>query len=91
MKEQSLGHKLAEVNFRKKLTKQHLGQGNFYPNEPNHEEIFKILKERVSTSKRIFSELKKLETEFSQRDKELVALQNRIRQQCSGYLRIRLK
>ncbi len=65
MKEQSLGHKLAEVNFRKKLTKQHLGQGNFYPNEPNHEEIFKILKERVSTSKRIFSELKNRRIPFT--------------------------
>lgn len=55
---QPISAKLGEVEFRKTLVKQHLGEKNLIPGEPGQEEISQILKQRVSLTRKIFQTLK---------------------------------
>lgn len=56
---QPLSAKLGEVRFRKKLVKQHKGEGVFYPTHTKALENLKILTQRADNSWKIFKELKK--------------------------------
>lgn len=55
---QPLLAKIGEIKFRKKLLQQHLGKDKVFAEEPNHEEILNILKNRVVATRKIFKILK---------------------------------
>lgn len=57
LKTQPLSAKLAEIKFRQKLVRQHLGKESFEVNEPDQKEILEILKQRVDKSREIFKKL----------------------------------
>lgn len=56
---QPVSAKLGEIKFRKKLVEQHLGKNKLIPEEPDQEEIFNILTQRVETTRKILKKLKK--------------------------------
>ena len=49
--------KLGEVIFRQKLVNQHLGKRIYFKEEPDQKQILKILKQRVTSSQKIFQKL----------------------------------
>jgi len=57
---QPLSAKLGEVNFRRKLVHQNLDGQTYFPTEPSHQEILKILQDRIKTTKQIFQKLEKM-------------------------------
>lgn len=49
--------KIGEIQFRQKLTLQHLGEATSFKGAPNARQILQLLKERVKNSTKIFNEL----------------------------------
>ena len=61
---QKLKSKIGEVNYRSKLAAQYQDKKIIFENEPNHNEIIKALKQRISSTKKDFNFLKKNHVEF---------------------------
>lgn len=59
MKLQPQTSKLAEIKYRSKISKQHLGQEILFPNEPTYQEFTKISRDRLQTSQEAFNNLYK--------------------------------
>lgn len=57
MQTQSTKSKIAEVKYRSQITKQHLGEKEFFPNEPREKEFVQILKSRLDTYQKTFKNL----------------------------------
>lgn len=59
MQTQSTKSKIAEVKYRSQITKQHLGEKEFWKNEPNQKEFDQILNSRLVKYQDIFKYLQK--------------------------------
>lgn len=62
---QTLKSKLGEVNYRSKLVTQYQNKKYIFENEPNQKEIIQALKQRIKSTKKDFSFLKKQQVNFS--------------------------
>ncbi|MBI2326782.1 class I SAM-dependent methyltransferase [Candidatus Curtissbacteria bacterium] len=59
MQLQPTAAKLAEITYRSKISKQHLGDSVAFPNEPSASQFLEILKKRLKDSEKIFLRLQK--------------------------------
>ncbi len=64
IKYQTLESKRGEVNFRRKLAKQFMGQGQFYPGEPSAKEYLEIVRETLRNYRRYFEQLRQAGVEL---------------------------
>lgn len=59
IKAQSIKNKLGEVNFRRKVSHQHLGNRKFYTQEYDEKQMLKVIKEKAERNFQDFSKLQK--------------------------------
>lgn len=62
---QTFKSKQGEVNYRSQLVSQYQGKKNLFKNEPGHNEIIHLLKERLQSTKKDLAYLKKNHVKFS--------------------------
>lgn len=65
MDRQSTKSKVAEAEYRSKIASQHLGQSEFFPNEPKSAEFRQILAKRIKEADRTFKNLAQRKIELS--------------------------
>src|SRR3990167_5230436 len=65
MDTQSTKSKVAEAEYRSKITRQHIGENEFFPSEPKSAEFRQILAKRIKEADRTFKNLAQRKIEFS--------------------------